>query len=54
MVVVNPVQDTIGASVSVMVTLKLHSDVFPEASVATNLLVVVPTGNIEPLGRPST
>ena len=31
---------------------KEHVAVFPEASVTLKVLVVTPTGNVEPLGRP--
>ena len=33
-------------------TVKLHADELPEASVTTNVLVVIPTGNVEPDERP--
>lgn len=29
-----------------------HVDVFPAASLATNVTVVVPTGKVDPLGKP--
>ena len=37
-----------GASLSITVTLNEHVEVFPSASVATEITVVVPTGNKEP------
>src|SRR5690606_41313936 len=42
-----------GASVSLTVTSKLQLIVFPLASVTSKVLVVVPTGNILPLGKPA-
>ena len=38
----------VGFSVSVTVTVKLQLAVLPEASVAVQLTVVVPTGKVEP------
>lgn len=46
------VQVITGASLSVIVTVNEHELVFPAASVAVNVLVVVPTGNNEPLAKP--
>ena len=43
----------IGASFSFTVTSKLEVDVLFKVSVATNVLVVVPVGNNEPLGKPA-
>ena len=34
------------------VTVKLQDAVLPAASVAVKILVVVPTGNVEPLAKP--
>ncbi len=45
-------QITIGASVSVTVTLKEHRLVLPDTSVAVYSIVVVPKGNVEPEERP--
>ena len=42
-----------GNSVSLIVIVKEHVAVFPAASVTLNVLVVVPTGNVEPLDRPA-
>ena len=39
---------TVGFSVSLTVTVKLHVAVFPDASVAVQLTVVVPIGKVEP------
>ena len=41
-----------GASASATVTVKLQVAVLPDASVTTNVLVVVPTGNKDPEERP--
>jgi len=35
-----------------MVMVKEHVAVFPDASVTLKVLVVTPTGNVEPLARP--
>src|SRR5437763_17203958 len=43
----------LGAWLSRTVTVKLHVAVLPAASLTTNLLVVTPSGNNEPLARPS-
>ena len=43
----------VGFSVSVTVTSKLQVAVLPEASVTTKVLVVIPIGNVEPLGKPA-
>ena len=43
---------TVGFLLSVTVTVKLQEEELPAASVATNVLVVVPTGNVEPLDKP--
>ena len=40
----------VGFSVSLTVTVKLQVAVFPEASVAVQVTVVVPLGNSEPEG----
>ena len=42
------------SSVSFTVTSKLQVAVFPAASVTSNVLVVVPTGNVLPLGSPAS
>jgi hypothetical protein len=42
-----------GGCVSLMVTVKLQVLEFPEVSVAVKVLVVVPTGKVEPLGNPA-
>jgi hypothetical protein len=42
-----------GASVSFTVTVNEHEVLFPLASVTSKVLVVVPTGKVEPLGRPA-
>ena len=42
-----------GSSVSFTVTSKLQVAVSPAASVTTNVLVVVPTGNVLPLESPA-
>ncbi|SRX75318.1 hypothetical protein AEQU3_02312 [Aequorivita antarctica] len=42
-----------GASLSFIITSKLQLAVFPDASVVTNVLVVVPTGKVLPLARPA-
>src|SRR5210317_2038807 len=42
-----------GLSVSIIVTVKLHSEVFPAASVAIKVFTVVPTGNNDPLAKPA-
>src|SRR5215471_16281760 len=41
------------SEVSATVTLKLHEAVFPVPSVTVNAFVVVPNGNVEPLGNPA-
>ena len=46
-------QVIVGCSVSFTVTVNEQVLVLPAASVATNVLVVVPTGNVLPLGRPA-
>jgi len=43
-------QVIVGASRSKTVTVKLQAFVSPSMSVATQMTVVVPTGNVEPLG----
>jgi hypothetical protein len=43
-------QTMFGASVSLIVTVKLQLFVLPEPSVATQFTVVVPIGNVEPDG----
>ena len=47
-------QVIVGSSVSVTTTSKLQVAVFPLASVTSNVLVVVPIGNTEPLGNPAS
>ena len=42
-----------GASLSFIVTSKLQVAVLPEASVTTNVLVVVPIGNVSPDAKPA-
>ncbi len=42
-----------GSTSSTTVTVKLHVLVFPAPSVATKVLVVVPSGNTEPLDKPA-
>ena len=42
-----------GSSVSVTVTVNEHEDVNLPASVTVNVFVVVPVGNVAPLGRPA-
>jgi hypothetical protein len=42
-----------GSSLSTTVTSKLQLAVFPAASVTTNVFVVVPNGNSEPLANPT-
>ena len=39
---------TVGASLSVIVTVNVHVAVFAAASVAVHVTVVMPTGNVEP------
>ena len=46
-------QAIVGGSASLIVTVKLQVAVIPAASVTTNVLVVIPTGNVAPLGRPA-
>src|SRR5438477_11844966 len=46
-------QTITGGCASVTVTVKLHAAVLPAASLTTNVLVVTPTGNNEPLARPA-
>ena len=43
-----PGQFAVGASVSFTVTVKLHDELFPAASVAVQVTVEVPTANVEP------
>ena len=45
-------QVTTGASTSLTVTSNVQDEVLPLPSVATKVLVVVPTGNTEPVARP--
>src|SRR5947207_5163547 len=45
-------QLTLGGSLSVTVTVKLHVAVLPAASVTRNTLVVTPTGKADPLANP--
>ena len=42
-----------GGCASFTVTVKLHEALFPAASVAVNVLVVVPNGKLEPDGNPA-
>ncbi len=49
----SPGQVIVGFSLSVTTTSKLHVAVLLLASVTTNVLVVVPTGNTLPLGKPA-
>lgn len=42
-----------GAWLSITVTVKLHVVTFPLASVAVNVLVVMPIGNADPEGNPA-
>jgi hypothetical protein len=42
-----------GNSLSVTVTVKEHTLLLPLASVAVNVIVVVPMGNVDPLGNPA-
>src|SRR5687767_5591593 len=42
-----------GFSLSLTVTVNEHTLVFPPASVAVNEILVVPTGNNDPLGNPA-
>src|SRR5436305_4696583 len=46
-------QTITGAWLSRTVTVKLHAAVLPAASLTTNVLVVTPSGNNEPLARPA-
>ena len=46
-------QEIVGFSVSLIVTVKLQVAVLPDASVTTNVFVVLPIGNTEPLARPA-
>ena len=43
----------LGFKVSLMVTVKKQLSLLPATSVAMNLLMVVPTGNIEPEANPN-
>ena len=43
----------VGSSSSVTVTVKLQVAVLPLASVTTKVLVVIPTGNNDPEGKPA-
>ena len=43
----------LGLKVSFMVTVKEQLEVFPEPSVTKNVLVVIPTGKIEPETNPN-
>ena len=44
---------TITGGTPTTVTVKLDVAVLPAASVTTNVFVVVPNGNVEPLGKPA-
>lgn len=46
-------QVIVGACVSFTLTVNEQVDVLPASSVAVYVLVVVPTGNAEPLGKPA-
>ena len=46
-------QEMVGSSLSLTVTVNEQEAVFPEASVTVKLLVVIPFGKAEPLGRPA-
>ena len=46
-------QEIVGSSLSLTVTVKEQKAVLPLASVTVKLLVVVPFGKAEPLGRPA-
>jgi hypothetical protein len=46
-------QLTVGASVSLIVTVKLHVVVLPDPSVIVKVFVVTPTGKADPLGSPA-
>ena len=46
-------QVTVGACASTTVTMKEQTVVLPAASVATNVLVVLPTGKVLPEGKPA-
>src|SRR6185503_5513360 len=52
-IVNGPGQVICGLCVSFTVTVNEQVAVLPLASVTLNLLVVVPTGNVEPLARPA-
>lgn len=45
--------EIVGGSLSLTVTVNEQEDLFPLASITTKVLVVVPTGKVEPLGRPA-
>ena len=51
--VMEPGQVMAGSSLSVTVTVKLQLAVLPEASVTRKVLVVTPTGKVEPLESPA-
>jgi hypothetical protein len=46
-------QTIAGASVSLIVTVKLHVAVRPAPSVTTKVFTVAPTGKVDPLARPA-
>ena len=48
-----PGQVIAGASASVTVTVNEQAALFPEASVTTKVLVVIPTGKFEPEASPA-
>src|SRR5688572_33381996 len=50
---VSGLQLNAGASVSFTVTVNEHAVLFPAASVTTNVLVVNPTGKVDPDGKPT-
>src|SRR5665647_70615 len=45
-------QFIVGGSLSIIVTVKLHVDLFPAASVVSKVFVVTPTGNNDPEANP--
>ena len=47
-------QVTVGACVSLIVTVNVHDPVFAEASVAVHVTVVAPTGNVAPVAGTHT
>ena len=45
--------ENVGASPSLIVTVKLHERKLPLASVTVKVLVVVPLAKVDPLGNPA-